>query len=367
MYGSNLGRALMSVGDDVMRYSGQEQAMRIAQMRDARERELAELRAAVQTELAQARAERADGGRGGIIGGTMSDEHMAALAGQTVPEFTAGRDFHRSGPQSEIKATVDTPGMEYLDPADRADLEASGGMKGETQRSMLGRQHADRSREGIVRSIISPQHLDAFERGRTEATARGGAFSDNPDDQERARRGQRAMKGGDRFDVKGDEKIDEFSAGGFQGQTEQGQAKSRAADALQRERDAGAGKDNRTDPNRRRSGNGSVGDLDDKTLQQALETQRKVVSDLNKDFSKGAKERRATELARLEQLQSEQDRRLGLRTGSPAPARAPAPAPAAPGGASGAPPVNLLKEGVNTRFKNGQVWTLRAGRPARVS
>jgi hypothetical protein len=34
--------------------------------------------------------------------------------------------------------------------------------------------------------------------------------------------------------------------------------------------------------------------------------------------------------------------------------------------AAEAPPVSLLKEGVRTKFKNGQVWTLRGGKPIRV-
>jgi hypothetical protein len=44
-------------------------------------------------------------------------------------------------------------------------------------------------------------------------------------------------------------------------------------------------------------------------------------------------------------------------------AAAPAPAPAP----QSAPPANVLKEGVNTTFKNGQTWTLRGGRAVRVS
>ncbi len=39
---------------------------------------------------------------------------------------------------------------------------------------------------------------------------------------------------------------------------------------------------------------------------------------------------------------------------------------AANGQPAAAPPANLLKEGTNTRFTNGQVWTLRAGRPVRL-
>lgn len=54
----------------------------------------------------------------------------------------------------------------------------------------------------------------------------------------------------------------------------------------------------------------------------------------------------------------------------------PGAAPAAPSAAASgalkvepaaeAPPVSVLKAGVNTRFKNGQVWTLRDGKPVRV-
>ena len=43
----------------------------------------------------------------------------------------------------------------------------------------------------------------------------------------------------------------------------------------------------------------------------------------------------------------------------------PAPA-AAPAAATSAPPVNLLKEGQPTEFKNGQTWTLENGQPKRL-
>lgn len=52
-----------------------------------------------------------------------------------------------------------------------------------------------------------------------------------------------------------------------------------------------------------------------------------------------------------------------------APRAAPAPAaPAAPRAAqsSQTPPANMLREGVQTRFRNGQVWTLRDGKPVRI-
>ncbi len=40
--------------------------------------------------------------------------------------------------------------------------------------------------------------------------------------------------------------------------------------------------------------------------------------------------------------------------------------PVAPSAPTAAPPINLLKEGVRTKFKNGQVWTLKNGKPERV-
>jgi len=57
---------------------------------------------------------------------------------------------------------------------------------------------------------------------------------------------------------------------------------------------------------------------------------------------------------------------------APAPSVAPpppAPAPARPQAApaSKTPPASALKEGVNTKFKNGQVWTLKNGVPTRVN
>lgn len=57
------------------------------------------------------------------------------------------------------------------------------------------------------------------------------------------------------------------------------------------------------------------------------------------------------------------------RAGGTPPARQrlnPLPMPAAPNAAPSAPPRQLLKEGVNTTFQNGQTWTMRAGVPTRV-
>lgn len=56
----------------------------------------------------------------------------------------------------------------------------------------------------------------------------------------------------------------------------------------------------------------------------------------------------------------------GGKAPAAAPAAAPAPAPAAPAAAQSSPPLAALKEGVNTKFKNGQTWTLRGGQAVRV-
>ena len=54
-----------------------------------------------------------------------------------------------------------------------------------------------------------------------------------------------------------------------------------------------------------------------------------------------------------------------VMSGGNAPAPAPAPAPAA--APSTTPPISALKEGVATKFKNGQTWTLQNGKPKQVS
>lgn len=240
--GKNLGRAIMSVGDDVARFSA-------ASLRDQRERDIAELRSSVQLMIAEMRGTRAagagagkDGGDGGFVP-MRNDEEVAILANQgqqdpnqlaTAADVQAGRRFLQQGPQTEVKATADTPGMEYLDPSDRQQLDAAGGMSGETTGSMAGRAAAKRVMPGLIGGMIDPKARDAFERGVTEATARQGAFSDDPAEQDKARRGQRAMKGDTRFGVDGDEKIDQMdpSGKGFLGQTEQGKAKTAAAKEL---------------------------------------------------------------------------------------------------------------------------------------
>lgn len=54
----------------------------------------------------------------------------------------------------------------------------------------------------------------------------------------------------------------------------------------------------------------------------------------------------------------------GGQSGSDRPA---APTAAAAPAQQTTPPASMLKAGVNTRFKNGQVWTLRDGKPVRVN
>ncbi len=55
-----------------------------------------------------------------------------------------------------------------------------------------------------------------------------------------------------------------------------------------------------------------------------------------------------------------------VMSGGNAPAPADSSAPAAPAAASSTPPVSKLKEGVATKFGNGQTWTLKNGQPIQV-
>jgi hypothetical protein len=81
-----------------------------------------------------------------------------------------------------------------------------------------------------------------------------------------------------------------------------------------------------------------------------------------KSMDDGDKEARRRLQARAEEIDKELQRRQSGGTAAPA---APA-APGAPSATTAAPPVTLLKEGVRTKFKNGQVWTLKNGKPERV-
>jgi hypothetical protein len=73
--------------------------------------------------------------------------------------------------------------------------------------------------------------------------------------------------------------------------------------------------------------------------------------------------------ARLEAIRKEVETQYKIRPDAAAPAAtAPAAAPSAKPAAtpSSTPPVSLLKEGVETKFKNGQTWTLKNGKPVQV-
>jgi hypothetical protein len=70
--------------------------------------------------------------------------------------------------------------------------------------------------------------------------------------------------------------------------------------------------------------------------------------------------------ARLEEIRKEVQTQYKVRPDAPAPA-ASGGAPAKPAAApTSSPPVSLLKEGVETKFKNGQTWTLKNGKPVQV-
>jgi hypothetical protein len=70
--------------------------------------------------------------------------------------------------------------------------------------------------------------------------------------------------------------------------------------------------------------------------------------------------------ARLEEIRKEVQTQYKVRPDAAAPA-ASGGAPAKPAAApTSSPPVSLLKEGIETKFKNGQTWTLKNGKPVQV-
>jgi hypothetical protein len=74
--------------------------------------------------------------------------------------------------------------------------------------------------------------------------------------------------------------------------------------------------------------------------------------------------------ARVKQIRDEIKAEFGVEpTAQPRGQAAPATggAPTKPAAApTSSPPVSLLKEGVETKFKNGQTWTLKNGKPVQV-
>jgi len=55
--------------------------------------------------------------------------------------------------------------MEYLDPADRQQLEQAGGMRGETQATMRGRPHSAAARAAVLSGSMDAKDLDDFAQG----------------------------------------------------------------------------------------------------------------------------------------------------------------------------------------------------------
>lgn len=211
--GRNLGRAIASIGDDVLAWSALQQQGRLREatelLREKRERDIAELQARIQEMGIEARAARS-GSRG--AGGGPPSDFEAELYGFDLQQRRPG-DFTRDA----NPVAFDDEGN-AMPEARVADAEAFAGYKSGQRRAyedaMAGRD---------------PKARDDYARGRQTERITQGAFSTDAGEVERTRRASMAIQGRDRFDVKGDEKIDEFS--GFQGQTAQGQARIRESGA----------------------------------------------------------------------------------------------------------------------------------------
>jgi len=308
---------------------------------------------------------RRSGSRGGGVPAQRTEEELAALAGLDVPSFRRAQRVHQTGGEQEVKTTADDPGMAYATEEDRQSI-AGRGLIGDSMDTIAGRRDAARYRRGIVHAAMDPADVDDFEKGQALATARDLAFDEDPRKVERARLGQRAMEGKDRFTVAGDEKIDE--AEGFRGPTDVGRSRI---------------DENRAQAERARADSADRAPGGGKALSEAIKTvdaQRKTLqgertnlrmqrdSELRNATGRAAKQRIADDYAererdldrRLEDLDRQYDE---LRRKQGLPARG---AAADSSQTGDAPPVSMLKEGIRTRFANGQVWTLRGGKPVRV-
>lgn len=210
--GRNLGRAIESIGGDVLAWSQLQQQGRLRQaaeaLRDQRERDIAELRASIQRMGIEARGTSRSG-----AGGPPS-EFEAGIYGLDLQPRQPG-DFTRDA----NPVAFDDEGNK-LPEARVPDADAFAGYKSGQRRAFEDLQ-AGRN----------PAARDDYARGRQTERLTQGAFSTDASEVERTRRASRAIQGKDRFKVDGDEKIDEFSDAGFRGQTAQGQAKVRESGA----------------------------------------------------------------------------------------------------------------------------------------
>lgn len=251
MYGSNVGRALMSAGTDVLTWSIEQQRARreefIAQMKDSRERDLAELRAAVQ----QLRA--GGGGARGAGGGEPTDLEASIYA----------VDRQQRGP-GEFQRDANPVAMDDdgnpMPPAMVNDDAAYQQYRRQQQRGYEDLQAARK-----------PGDRDSYARGRIEQDAFEAGFNDvaGGRNTERARQAVRASQGKDRFKVDEGVMIDEAVTEGFVGETRSAEARTQANEQL-------AALRRRTDPNRTRSG-GAPTDVRDANT--AVETARRALND----------------------------------------------------------------------------------------
>ena len=233
--GVNTGRALASIGDDVLAYGREQRAadmqMRLAAMRDERERDLAELKSFFSQVRATTGATRAHSGSGAPA---FSTRQSASLAGMTDAEFEEAAFVQASGGDQEIKATADSPGMEYADPADRAQLESTGGMRGDTPRTIRGKVNLPAYRAATVAGSVDPNEIDDLATGFE--TVR---LQQDPTvtPEERAKR-IASLSGKPMREVRGDTVFDPFNE--ETGTTDRGEAKGKA-ELVRAQRPAGSG------------------------------------------------------------------------------------------------------------------------------
>ena len=380
--GVNTGRALMSIGDDFFKYGVASEALEsrkeIAAANNDTKLMLQQMREEMARNLLEVRSTLGLGGGGGggtgLVGRAVKPEEVLAAEGgfDSLPEFDSTRERFKAGPTMETKATADSPGMEYLAPEDRAQLESAGGMKGETPGSMQAAKGLPKLRESLILSQVPAKDRDDFEKGRSEKNRRDRAWAEGADISDVARRAG-AEKGEAMHDVKDDTAFDRYAPPKSPTSTPLGEAKIKTEGAKAEAWRSESKKDDRTDPNRPRGGRRSedkltpgekerLADARGQVKQAAEERRKPLVKNDAKASAKAEAAYREAVRYRDDLLENLTGAGIKDRTGAAdaAPAAAPAPAP------SSTPPVNLLKEGVNTRFKNGQVWTLKNGKPVKV-
>ncbi len=306
-------------------------------------------------------------------------EEMAALrSGRTVDEVRKGREYGKKGPQQRVEW-----GEEY-GPGDRPEEAPSDRRPYETPDSAKGREvwGDQKVRRGLLESMIAPDKLDDYIKGSQGGDVQDAMNSGRPSASEDARQMSRNYKGDRRYFGEGGGNLilDDTSGTGTVtdlGKAEIGKDKadaSRSSAAAEATRAAGPKANTaemRAAERQFNEASDRVKQAQDELRATRLRTQTKsgaldpkTIAEESKDWKAEQAQLIKEAEARLAQYTKEKNEALermnSVAAGNGPEAKRPTVRDAA------GPPASALQEGKRTKFANGQVWTLRGGKPVRI-